>query len=416
MGEREVVVTSAAVLTSVAEDLDGFADALRQGRSGVRATRDEAGAEARTPAAAWLDGFSVPGWADRRVDSPTAERLIRVTGRAAPPGRTAACVAVAAVRDAGLARHELDETGLVVAGNNLALAYQAESSRRFSARPASLRPSHALTHLDTDVIGVVSEATGVRGEGWQAGAASASGTVAVILASRMITAGVLRRCLVVAPLCELSDAELRAFHASGAMAGSDSVDPARLCRPFDARREGFVYGQGAAAVLLEDGDAAAARGAKPLARIAGHGQRLDGRRGTTPDTAGQVAALRAALADAGAAPAEVAYVNAHGTGSVLGDEAEARALVEVFGSGPLVNSTKPLIGHCLGAAGLLELVATLLQMRDGFVHPNPNLDVPLDPAPSLAGRTAVPAVIGTAVSNSVAFSGINCAVVLRAPR
>jgi malonyl-ACP decarboxylase len=416
MDGREVVITSAAVLTSVAEDLDGFADALRAGRTGVRATRDEAGAEARTPAAAWLGDLDVAGWAERRVDSATAERLVRVTGRTAPPGRTGACVAAAAVRDAGLSGRDLDETALVVAGNNLGLAYQAETARRFAARPAGLRPSHALTHLDTDVIGVVSEATGVRGEGWQAGAASASGTVAVILASRLIAAGMLARCLVVAPLCELSDAELCAFRASGAMAGSACADPARLCRPFDARREGFVYGQGAAAVLLEDGDAAAARGAKPMARIAGHGQRLDGRRGTTPDPAGQTAALRAALAGAQVAPGEVDYVNAHGTGSVLGDEAEARALVEVFGRGPLVNSTKPLTGHCMGATGLLELVATLVQMRDGFVHPNPNLDVPLDPAPRLAGRTAVPAVIGTAVSNSVAFSGINCAVVLRAPR
>ncbi|MDN3354266.1 beta-ketoacyl synthase N-terminal-like domain-containing protein [Actinomadura sp. DC4] len=414
MGGREVVVTAAEVLTSVAEDLDGFSAALREGRSGVRATRDEAGPEARTPAAAWLGGFDVRGWAERRVDPATAGRLVRVTGRAALPGRTGACVSAAAVR--GLSGADLDETGLVVAGNNLNLSYQAEAARRFEARPASLRPSHALTHLDTDVIGVVSEATGVRGEGWQAGAASASGTVAVVLASRMIAAGVLRRCLVVAPLCELSDAELRSFQASGAMAGSDSSDPARLCRPFDVSREGFVYGQGAAAVLLEDGDVAAARGAKPMARIAGHGQRLDGRRGTRPDPAGQVAALRTALDGAGVSPREVDYVNAHGTGSVVGDEAEAHALTEVFGARPLVNSTKPLIGHCMGAAGLLEIVATLLQMRDGFVHPNPNLDVPLDPAPTLAGRAAVPAVIGTAVSNSVAFSGINCAVVLRAPR
>ncbi len=416
-GRAEVAVTSAAVLTSVADDLDGFAEALRQGRSGVRATRDEVGPEARTPAAAWLDGFTVHGWADR-LDAATAERLVRVTGRAAPPAHTGACVAVAATRDAGLEPAELAGTGLVVAGNNLGLAYQAEALRRFADRPSALRPSHALAHLDTDVIGVVSEATGVSGEGWQAGAASASGSVGVLLASRMIAAGDLTHCLVIAPLAELSAAELRAFHGSGAMAGPEFRDePRRMCRPFDRDRQGFVYGQGAAAVLLENADAAAARGAKPLATVAGHAQRLDGRRGTAPDPAGQAAALRAALESADAAPGDVDYVNAHATGSVTGDAAEARALTEVFGSsGPRVNSTKPLIGHCMGAAGLLELVATLVQMRDGFLHPNPNLDHPIDHAPPLVGRAAVPASLGTAVSNSVAFSGINCALVLRAPR
>ncbi len=325
---------------------------------------------------------------------------------------------MAAVRDAGLSPAEREGTGLVVAGNNLALGYHAEVSRAFADRPGSVRPSHALTHLDTDVIGVVAEATGVTAEGWQAGAASASGTVGVILASRLVAAGLLPRCLVVAPVTELSAAELRAFHTSGAMAGA-CEDPVRACRPFDRRRQGFVYGQGAAAVLVEDGGVAAARGAEPLASVAGHGQRLDGRRGTAPDPAGQAAALRAALGSAGVTPGEVDYVNAHGTGSVAGDEAEARALAEVFGGsrggGPPVNATKALVGHCMGAAGLLEVVAVLLQMRDGFLHPNPNLDESLDPALPLAGRTAVPAAIGTAVSNSVAFSGINCALVLNAP-
>jgi malonyl-ACP decarboxylase len=200
------------------------------------------------------------------------------------------------------------------------------------------------------------------------------------------------------------------------MADTDgAAEPWRLCRPFDLQRKGFVYGQGAAAIVLESADHAARRGARALARITGHGQRLDGRRGTAPDALGQATALRAALAHAGVGPEEVDYVNAHGTGSVAGDAAEAQALLDVFGPGrhALVNSTKPLLGHCLTSAGLLEMVATLIQMREDFRHGNPNTEQPLAEELPLVGRTAAPGPIRTALCHSVAFSGINAAVVLR---
>ncbi|SFQ69071.1 malonyl-ACP decarboxylase [Amycolatopsis arida] len=404
----EVVITGASVLTAVADDLAGFTAALRAGRSGFTGP----------PVGAWLPDFSVAGWSARHLagDPAAATRLRAATRRAALPARTAACVGVAAVRHARLTASDLAETGLVVAGNNLALDYHAGVLRAFAERPASVRPSHALTHLDTDAVGTVSEATGVAAEGWTAGAASASGTVAALLAARLVAAGALPACLVVAPVCELSAAERRAFADSGAMARSaGGVDPASLCRPFDRARRGFVPGQGAAAVVLERPERARRRGVPALAAVAGGGQRLDARRGTRPDPAGQAAALRAALFAAGVAPGEVDYVNAHGTGSVEGDAAEAAALAEVFGrSGrPLVNSTKPVTGHCLSAAGLVELVATVLQLRGGFVHGTPGLRDPLDPGLGLVGPAGCAATPRVAVSHSVAFSGINAALVLR---
>ncbi|MFJ4807921.1 beta-ketoacyl synthase N-terminal-like domain-containing protein [Streptomyces longwoodensis] len=420
-GRTEAVVTGAGVLHALADDLAGFAAALRAGRSAVRAAgeRGEPGApDGSPPAGARLDHFSLADWAARLLpdDPGTVARLRGVAGRAALPARTAACAALAAVRDAGLRPSDLDGAALIVAGNNLALSHQAEAVRTFATRPGRLRPSYALTHMDTDTVGVVSEVTGVNGEGWTAGAASASGTVAVILGSRLVRSGEAPVCLVVAPATELSAVELRAFRDSGAMADTDGAEePWRLCRPFDRRRRGFVYGQGAAAVVLESAHHAGRRGARVRARVAGHGQRLDGRRGTAPDAQGQAAALRAALAHAGVAPRDVDYVNAHGTGSVAGDAAEARALLDVFGPDrhALVNSTKPLLGHCLTSAGLLELVATLLQMREGFRHGNPNTEQPLEEGLPLVGRTAVPGAVRTALCHSVAFSGINAAVVLR---
>jgi malonyl-ACP decarboxylase len=156
------------------------------------------------------------------------------------------------------------------------------------------------------------------------------------------------------------------------------------------------------------------RGARPLARVLGQGQYIDGRRSTEPDPAGQAAAMRAALSSAGAEAADIDYVNAHATGSTAGDVAEAAALSKVFGSHgrPLVNSTKAMIGHCLTGAGLQEIIATILQMNGEFVHPNPNLERSIAPTLALAPREAVPTRIELALSNSFAFSGINASVVL----
>ncbi|MFF0812959.1 beta-ketoacyl synthase N-terminal-like domain-containing protein [Streptomyces albogriseolus] len=412
-----VAVTAAAVLSPLADDLDGFTAALLDGRSAVTLPD---GAPDTLPVAA-LDGFTLGGWAGRHLaDAPdTAARLRRTAGRAALPARTAACVALRAVRDADLTDDQLaDGTALLVAGGNLALAHQAETVLGHHRAPGRLRASYALTHLDADVIGTVSELTGIRGEGWLVGGASAAGALALIQAARTVAAGWADRVLVVAPAAELSPVEAEAFRRAGALAHERFRDrPARMCRPFDRDRQGFVPGEGAAAVVLERPDSARERGAPVLAELAGCGQRLDARRGTEPDAEGQAAAMRAALDAAGLAPEDVDYVNAHGTGSVLGDETEAASLHKVFGGRDTlrVNSTKPLTGHCLSAAGLVEAVAVVAQLRAGAVHPNPHLDHPCADLP-LAGRTSEPLPLRTALSNSFAFGGINASVVLRLPR
>ncbi|MFI7011806.1 beta-ketoacyl synthase N-terminal-like domain-containing protein [Streptomyces sp. NPDC050145] len=414
-----VAVTAASVLSPLADDLDGFTAALLAGRSAVTlpSAEDSADDEACLPVAA-LDGFTLADWAARHLpDEPaTTARLRKVAGRAALPARTAACVALRAVRDSGLGAGELaDGTALLVAGSNLALAHQAETVLGHDRAPGRLRASYALTHLDADVIGVVSELTGIRGEGWALGGASASGTLALVHGARTVAAGWAERVLVVAPAAELSPVEAEAFRRTGALAHENlRGEPARMCRPFDRDRQGFVRGQAAAAVLLERPEAARARGAEVLAEIVGHGQRLDARRGTEPDAEGQAAAMRAALTTAGLTPEDIDYVNAHGTGSVLGDETEAASLHKVFGARTdlRVNSTKPLTGHCLSAAGLVEAVATIAQLRAQAVHPNPNLEHPIADLP-LAGRTAERRPLRTALSNSFAFGGINASVVIR---
>ncbi|MBB1242381.1 polyketide beta-ketoacyl:ACP synthase [Streptomyces durbertensis] len=423
---RPVAITGAAVLGPLGERLEDFTAALLAGRSAVSLTATgPPGPAAEPPPLAALRDFTVAGWAERHLaDLPeTAGLLRRVVGRAALPAQTGACVALRAVLDAGLPLGPGGEawgerTALIVAGGGLALAHQARNVLGHHLSPGRVRPSYALTHLDVDVVGAASEVCGVRGEGWAVGGASASGTAALIQGARAVAAGWVERALVVAPVAELSPAETEAFRRSGAMADESWRDePTRMCRPFDRDRQGFVRGEGAAAVLLELPDAARSRGVEVLAEVAGAGQRLDARRGTEPDRGGQVAAMRAALDSAGLAPGDVDYVNAHGTGSVVGDAVEAAALLEVFGaaSPPLVNSTKPLTGHCLTAAGLVEAVAVVGQLRSGACHPSPNVDHPMEPALSLVGPGAVHSRPRTAVSNSFAFGGVNTSVVLRLP-
>ena len=411
-----VAVTAAAVLTPLAEDLDGFTAALLAGRSAVTLGGEQDDALPLAPLAA----FDLAAWAGRHLaDAPkAAARLRKVAGRAALPARSAACVALRAVREARLEEEQLaHSTVLIVAGSNLALAHQAQTVLGHHRAPGRLRASYALTHLDVDVVGAVSELTGIRAEGWALGGASASGTLALIQAARLVAAGWADRALVVAPVAELSPVEAEALRRTGAMAHEHFRDePARMCRPFDTARQGFVRGEGAAALVLEHPDAAHRRGAPVLAQITGHGQRLDARRGTEPDAAGQATAMRSALNAAGIGPHDIDYVNAHGTGSVLGDATEAASLQAVFGTRPSlrINSTKPLTGHCLSAAGLIEAVATVAQLRAGTVHPNVNLHQPDTPLP-LAGRTAEQRPLRCALSNSFAFGGINASVVIRLP-
>jgi nodulation protein E len=189
------------------------------------------------------------------------------------------------------------------------------------------------------------------------------------------------------------------------------------CRPFSRDRKGLVIGEGAAAVVLESLEQAQARGARILGEIIGFGMSSDAGDLTSPDEDGMVRAIEDAIADARLAPSDVQYVNAHGTGTVANDEVETSALKRAFGQHAqklVISSNKSMLGHALGAAGALELVATLMSMREAIVPPtvnylgpDPNCD--LDCVPNAARRMQV----DTALSNSFAFGGLNAVLAVR---
>ncbi|MBY8851388.1 polyketide beta-ketoacyl:ACP synthase, partial [Saccharothrix sp. MB29] len=167
--------------------------------------------------------------------------------------------------------------------------------------------------------------------------------------------------------------------------------------------------------VLERPGSAARRGVPALAALAGHAARMAGTSLAHPSADDQVEVVTAALKAAGLDPADVDYVNAHATGTPLGDRTEAGTLLRVFGDGPRVNATKALTGHCLHAAGVLEAVAVVAQLRGGFLHPNPNLRDPVEPGLRHTGDRAEDVRARVALSNGFGFGGVTTSLVITDP-
>ncbi|MGC4806657.1 beta-ketoacyl synthase N-terminal-like domain-containing protein [Micromonospora sp. DT233] len=407
MSTGPAAVTGMGVRCAIGTGVAAFTAALRRGTCGITEVRDPA---TLGPAYAALLGEVDFAEALAGVPAPVARRAGRAAARAPLGLRAAVAVAVQACHDADLLGGALarDRIGVVVAGHNLTGQYAQQVGQTLARAPARVPGRAALRLLDSDHLGVLSHVLDAAGEGCQIGGASASGNIGIVTGARLVAAGVVDACVVVGALADLTPLEMQALFNLGAMADQP-------CRPFDAGHRGFVPGQASAALVLEHPDSARSRRATVYAEIVGAGICLDANSGANPDEHGEVRAMAAALAAAGRPPGDVGYVNAHGTGSPLGDRTEAAALLRIFGSGadrPWVNATKALTGHCLYAAGVLEAIATIVQLRGGFLHPDPRLVESIEPRLRLVGREPIPARVGLALSNGFGFGGINTSVAI----
>jgi 3-oxoacyl-[acyl-carrier-protein] synthase II len=247
-------------------------------------------------------------------------------------------------------------------------------------------------------------------------ACSASG-VAIGEAVRAIRDGYLDVAVAGGAEAPLTACMLGAFDGARALAAPDTADVSRSCKPFSINRTGLVLGEGAAFLVLEPEDKAIARGAKVHGYITGYGVASDGYHISAPHPVGQAAAIRAALDDAGLAPGDIDYINAHGTATEMGDITEAAAIQSAFGEGAgsvLVSSTKSVHGHLLGAASALELLITVVAMRESIVPASAHLDQP-DPRCALnhvANEPLLGREIERAMSFSAGFGGTNAALVI----
>jgi nodulation protein E len=251
---------------------------------------------------------------------------------------------------------------------------------------------------------------GLRGPAFVIASACASATHAIGVAFHMVRSGAVDCAVTGGSEACISFGTMRGWEAMRVMAPE-------VCRPFSIGREGMMIGEGAAVLILEPLERAQKRGAQILGEIVGFGMTADAADLTAPDVGGMSRAMEGALADAGLAPQDIQYINAHGTGTAANDETETKALHEVFGghAGKLaVSSTKSMVGHSLGAAGALEMVATIMAVREGiappttgYLGPDPACD--LDYVPNKARAMDIDA----ALSNSFAFGGLNAVLAVK---
>ncbi|WP_291975419.1 MULTISPECIES: beta-ketoacyl-ACP synthase II [unclassified Chelatococcus] len=209
---------------------------------------------------------------------------------------------------------------------------------------------------------------------------------------------------------------LGSFAAAHALSTHFNDEPERASRPFDIQRDGFVMGEGAGMLVIEAMDHALARGARPLAELAGYGTSSDGfhMAAAPADGEGVQRAMRLAIAAAGIDPAEIGYINAHATSTPMGDAAELTAISRIFGSSPVsISSTKSATGHLLGAAGAVEAIFSILALRNSILPPTLNLEHrdPLSRDLDLIGPQARAKTINYALSNGFGFGGVNASVI-----
>ncbi len=278
--------------------------------------------------------------------------------------------------------------------------------------PRRISPFFIPSALVNMLGGFISIDHGLKGPNLSSVTACAAGTHAIAEAAKTIMIGGADKMLVVGAESAICPVGIGGFASMKALS-TNNENPQQSSRPFDSDRNGFVMGEGAGALVLEEYESAVARGAKIYGEIIGFGESGDANHITTPVVDGPARAMKAALTMAG--NPKVDYINAHGTSTPANDKNETAAIKDVFGSNvPVVSSTKGQIGHCLGAAGSIEAVITLMAMRDGILPPTinyttPDPDCDLDYVPNEARK----ANIDIAMSNSFGFGGTNGVVIFK---
>ena len=258
--------------------------------------------------------------------------------------------------------------------------------------------------------------TGARGPSFTISTACASSTHALGEAWKLIRSGAADMMIAGGSDAPLTFGVIKAWEAMRVLAAAGD-DPGRACRPFSRDRNGLVLAEGAAMFVLESANTARRRGARVLAELAGYGATADAGHITQPSVEGAAGAMTGALTSAGLAPADIDYINAHGTGTKLNDSTEIAAIKRAFGAAATrlsISSTKSMHGHAMGASGAIELAATLLAMRHNLVPPTANYSQP-DPDCDLdiTPNQARPRRIRAALTNSFAFGGLNAVLAIR---
>jgi 3-oxoacyl-[acyl-carrier-protein] synthase II len=406
--KRRVVITGLGAVTPLAMGVEESWRKICQGKSGVARISKFDPSSFNVKIAAELKDFHPEDFLDKKK--------IRRTD---PFIQYALVAARMAIGDAGLMINEnnANRVGLVLgscAGGMTMYAKNLYALR--DGGPEKVSPFFIPGFIANMAVGEVSMDSGARGPSKCVVTACATGSNSIGDAFRLI-----QNNEADAMIAGGSDAYVIPI----AIAGFDKMrtlsrrnnEPERASRPFDKDRDGFIVGEGAGVVILEETESAMRRGAKIYAELIGYGSNIDGIHITEPDWENQARCLKLAINDAAISPNDVDYINAHGTSTVLNDVSETKAIKEALGKHSKkvpVSSNKSMFGHLLGAAGAVEAIFTVLTIRDSIIPPTINYDTPdpecdLDYVPNIARK----AQVNTALSNSFGFGGVNATLVFK---
>lgn len=413
MQTKRVVVTGIGALTPIGNTLAEYWNGLINGVSGANSITLFDASKFKTKFACELKGFDPLQFLDRKE----ARKLDRFT-------QTALVVSDQAVADARIGGDDInkDRVGVVFASGIGGLITFQEEVTNFAKGDGTPRfnPFFIPKMILDIAAGHISMRHGFRGPNFAVVSACASSTNAMMEAFNLIRLG--KADIIVTGGAEsvVSEAGVGGFNAMKAL--SERNDEAQTAsRPYDKDRDGFVMGEGAGAVILEELEHALRRGATIYCELAGAGATADAHHITAPHPEGLGAknVMNAALEDAGMTAADIDYINTHGTSTPLGDIAEVKAIVDVFGENAYnlnISSTKSMTGHCLGAAGVIEAIACIMSVQHDIVPPTINHftdDPELDPGLNFTFGKAQQRTVNAALSNTFGFGGHNACVIVK---
>ena len=408
--KRRVVVTGMGIISPLGHDLKTYFDNLKNGVCSIDTITKIDTTDIDTKIASEIKEFDPALYMDKKA----AKRMDLFCQY----GVAAARLAFA---DSGIEYEKIDPNmfGVVVgSGNGGISTFESEIIKIEEKGPQRISPFFIPMMIVNMASGQVSIELGAKGPNYTVVTACASSTNAVGDAFRIVRDGEADIMIAGGTEAPITKASVAGFSKMKAMSTRND-EPKKASRPFDNDRDGFIMGEGAGMLVLEDYNHAIKRGARIYAEIVGYGRSSDAYHMTTPAPEGEGAArcMKAAIKDAGISADNIDYVNAHGTSTYYNDLNETLAIKSVFGDHAYhlsVNSTKSMLGHLLGAAGAVEAIATCMQLNEGFIHPTINYETPaegldLDYTPNVGRERA----INYGLSNSLGFGGHNASIIFK---
>lgn len=406
---RRVVVTGLGAVTPIGNNVDDFWTSVKAGKIGFDHITKFDTTDYKCHIAAELKDFNSQDFMDRKA----AKRM-------EPFSQYAVAAAKQAIDDSGLDIEKEDPymVGCAIgSGIGSLQAMERETQKLYEKGPNRVNPLLVPLMICNMAAGNVSIQFGLKGKSINDVTACATGTNTIGEAYRSIQYG--EADVMVAGGTEGSVCPIGIAGFTALTALSTVDDPAKCSLPFDKNRSGFVMGEGAGVVILEELEHAKARGAKIYAEVVGYGCSSDAYHITSPqeDGAGAARAMTNAMSDAGVTPADVKYINAHGTGTHHNDLFETRAIKLAFGDEAAnlkINSTKSMIGHLLGAAGAVEFITCVKEIQDGFIHKTVGYETPDEEIDLNYCKDSYEEPVEYALSNSLGFGGHNASILLKA--